>query len=55
MFDGSKDLNDLQPAMNRFKLKDLKLTRVVWEYVKYIRLSWATFDYKDITPGAKGT
>jgi hypothetical protein len=55
MFDGSKDLNNLQPAMNRFKLKDLKLTRVVWEYVKYIRLSWATFDYKDITPGAKGT
>jgi hypothetical protein len=52
-YDLSEDLNDLQPAKERFGLKDLYQTRVLWAYMKYIKSDFATFGY-NVTAGAKG-
>lgn len=52
-FDESNNINDLLPAMTRFGLEDLYLTRVLWAYLKYIKTDFATFGY-NVTAGAKG-
>jgi len=48
----STDLTILQPVMDRFGLKSLQQTRVLWEYMKYVGGEFATFGY-NTTPGAK--
>lgn len=53
IFDQSQDLKDLQPIMDRLQLKTLQQTRVLWEYLKYIRNEFATFGDKESGPIGK--
>jgi len=53
LYDISHDLKDLQPVMDKLQLKSLPQTRVLWEYLKYMRSDFATMGDKVIDGAAK--